>query len=463
MKVLVVGSGGREHALAWKIARSPLAPEVVCAPGNPGTAQVGRNVSVKVTDVEAILALAQKEKPDLVVIGPEDPLVLGVADKLRAANFRVFGPGAAGAKLEGSKVFAKEILDRHRIPTAGWRKFDRSGVAKSYLESCTTWPQVVKAEGLASGKGVFIVHDAKEACAAVDAVMEKRTLGAAGDRIVVEECLIGEEASCLSITDGETILILEPVMDHKQVGEGDTGPNTGGMGVYSPVPSLTKRIQKQVEQRVVVPSVHALRREEIPFRGVLYAGLMMTEAGPRVLEYNTRFGDPETQAFVRRLKSDLLPILIATADGKLTDIPGVEWDERVCVGVVAAAEGYPGTVRKGDPIDGLVAAEEIPEVVIFHAGTQRTAKGDIVTAGGRVLCITAMGKDLEEARQRAYEAYDRIHWQGKFCRRDIGTRELARRVRTPEPEPKPDSSGSSLDGPRRGPRPGGVGRPRAQP
>ncbi|MCY2961802.1 MAG: phosphoribosylamine--glycine ligase [Planctomycetota bacterium] len=462
MKVLVVGSGGREHALAWKIARSPLAPEVVCAPGNVGTAQVARNVAVKATDIDGLLALAQKEKFDLVVIGPEDPLVLGLADKLRAANIRVFGPGAAGARLEGSKVYAKEVLDRHRIPTAAWRKFDRSGVAKSYLESCTQWPQVVKAEGLASGKGVFIVHDAKEACAAVDAVMEKRTLGAAGLRIVVEECLVGEEASCLSITDGETILILEPVMDHKQVGEGDTGPNTGGMGVFSPVPSLTKRIQKQVEQRVVVPSVHALRREEIPFRGVLYAGLMMTEAGPRVLEFNTRFGDPETQAFVRRLKSDLLPVLIAAADGKLGETEAVEWDERVCVGVVAAAEGYPGVVRTGDPIDGLEAAEQVPEVVVFHAATQRTPKGDIVTAGGRVLCITAMGKDIDEARQRAYEAYDRVQWQGKFCRRDIGKRETARRERTPEPLPPPQESGPD-DAPRRPTRPGGVGPRRTQP
>jgi len=459
MKVLVVGSGGREHALAWKLARSPLAPEIVCAPGNTGTAQVGRNVAVKVTDVDEIVALAQREKPDLVVIGPEDPLVLGLGDKLRTAGFRVFGPGASGARLEGSKVFAKEILDRHRIPTAAWRRFDRSGVAKSYLESCTTWPQVVKAEGLASGKGVFIVHDAKTGCAAVDSIMEKKTLGAAGTRIVIEECLLGEESSCLSITDGETILILEPVMDHKQVGEGDTGPNTGGMGVYSPVPSLTKRIQKQIEQRVVVPSVHALRREEIPYRGVLYAGIMMTEAGPRVLEYNARFGDPETQAFVRRLKSDLLPILIAAADAKLSEIEPPDWDERTCVGVVAAAEGYPGTVRRGDPIDGLVAAEEVPEVVVFHAGTARNPKGDIVTAGGRVLCVTAMGKDLEEARGRAYEAYDKIRWQGKFCRRDIGRREAARRERggTTPPHAAVEATGDDML--RRPTSPGGA-RPR---
>jgi phosphoribosylamine--glycine ligase len=266
----------------------------------------------------------------------------------------------------------------------------------------------------------------------------------------------------LAVTDGETILILEPVMDHKQVGEGDTGPNTGGMGVYSPVPSLTKRIQKQIEQRVVVPSVHALRREEIPYRGVLYAGIMMTEAGPRVLEYNARFGDPETQAFVRRLKSDLLPILVAAADGKLSEIEPPEWDERYCVGVVAAAEGYPGPVRRGDPIDGLAEAEAVPDVVVFHAGTARSPKGDVVTAGGRVLCITAMGKDLEEARARAYEAYDRIRWQGKFCRRDIGTREAARRERGGATPPAAvEATGDDL--PRRTAHPGGASPRRARP
>ncbi len=453
MKVLVVGSGGREHALCWKLSRSPLGPEVLCAPGNAGTARVGRNVAVRADDLDGLVALAAKERPDLVVIGPEEPLCLGLADRLRAAGHAVFGPGAAGARLEGSKLFAKEILDRHRIPTAGWRKFDRSGVAKSYLESCTQWPQVIKAEGLAAGKGVFIVQDARSACAVVDGVMEKRTLGTAGGRIVIEECLVGEEASVLSITDGETILILEPVMDHKQVGEGDTGPNTGGMGVYSPVPLLTRRIQKQIEQRVVVPSVHALRREEIPYRGLLYAGVMLTDAGPRVLEYNARFGDPECQAIVRRLKSDLLPILIACAEGKLASIEPPDWDERVCVGVVAAADGYPGDVRKGDPIDGLDEAEAIEEVVVFHGGTALDRQGDVVTSGGRVLCITALGKDVEEARARAYAAYDRVQWHGKFCRRDIGVRDTTRRVRQPAPEPEPDERESGPERPPLRPRP----------
>jgi phosphoribosylamine--glycine ligase len=445
MKVLVVGGGGREHALCWKIAQSPLKPEILCAPGNVGTAQHGRNVAVKATDVEGLVKLAQKEHVDLVVVGPEDPLCAGLADKLRAVGIRTFGPGANGAKLEGSKVFTKEVLDRHRIPTASYRRFERSGVAKSYLEACTTWPQVVKADGLAAGKGVFICQDAKTACSAVDALMEKKSLGPAGVRIVIEECLVGEEASVLAITDGETILILEPVMDHKQVGDGDTGPNTGGMGVYSPVPTLTKRIQRQIEQRVLVPSIHALRREEIEFRGVLFVGLMITESGPRVLEFNVRFGDPECQALVRRMKSDLLPILVATADGKLSEITEPDWDPRVCIGVVAAAEGYPGTVRKNDPIDGLDAAAAIPEVVVFHGGTARSAKGDVVTAGGRVACITALGDDVAGARTRAYEAYEKIRYDGKFCRHDIGARKKRETSTFPAAEsadePRPSHEG----------------------
>lgn len=422
MKVLVVGGGGREHALCWKLAQSPLKPEILCAPGNVGTAQVARNHAVKANDVDGLVKLATKEKVDLVVVGPEDPLVAGLADKLRAAGIATFGPGASGARLEGSKVFTKDLLDKHRIPTAAYRRFDRSGAAKSYLESCTSWPQVVKADGLAAGKGVFICDDAKSACAAVDAIMEKKTLGTAGAKIVVEEFLVGEEASVMAITDGETILILEPVMDHKQVGDNDTGPNTGGMGVFTPVPTLTKRLQRQIEQRVLVPAVHMLRREEIEFRGVLFVGLMITDSGPRVLEINTRFGDPECQALMRRLTSDLLPILSSCANGKLSEIVEPEWDSRVCIGVVAAAEGYPSDVRKGDPIDGLEDAAIVPDVVVFHGGTARSPRGDVVTSGGRVLCVTSLSEDVDTARAKAYQAYDQIRYDGKFCRRDIGAR-----------------------------------------
>jgi phosphoribosylamine--glycine ligase len=453
MKVLVVGSGGREHALCWKIAQSPLQPTLLCAPGNVGTATVARNVAVQANDVAGLLQLAKKEAVDLVVVGPEEPLVLGLADQLRAAGILVFGPGAKGARLEGSKAYAKELLERHRIPCATDRRFDRSGTAKSYLESCTQWPQVVKADGLASGKGVFICEDARAACAAVDDVMEKKSLGAAGQRIVIEEFLAGEEVSVLAITDGETILILEPVQDHKRVGDGDTGPNTGGMGCFSPIPSLTRRLQRQIEQRVLVPTIHALKREEIEYRGTLFTGLMMTDAGPRVLEFNARFGDPETQTVLRRLKGDLLPILLATAEGKLASIEPPEWDERACVSVIAAAEGYPASPRKGDVIRGIEDANALPDVVVFHAGTARSLRGDVVTAGGRVLCVTALGADVEAARARAYEATDALQFEGKFFRRDIGVKKPI--------APRAHELGENGDGDERrsGPRAPGGDRP----
>lgn len=426
MKVLVVGGGGREHALCWKIARSPELGELLCAPGNAGTAQVARNVDVAASDVPGLVRLAEREKVDLVVVGPEDPLCAGLGDRLRKLGIDVFGPGERGAQLEGSKIFAKEVLERHRIPTSAARQFDRSGAAKSYLETCSQWPQVVKADGLASGKGVFVCQNAREACRAVDALMEEKRLGKAGARVLVEEFLVGEEASVLAITDGEAILMLEPVVDHKQVGEGDRGPNTGGMGVYSPAPSLTRRLLRQIEQRVVIPSIHALRREEIEFRGVLFCGLMITEQGPKVLEFNVRFGDPEAQAIVRRFQSDLLPYLAATAKGKLARMEPPDWDPRFVVGVVGASEGYPGAHRVGDRIRGLDEAEADPEVVVFHAGTARQG-GNLVTSAGRVLCVTGLGKDIDEARRVSYDAYDKIEWAGKFCRRDIGSRIEARR------------------------------------
>jgi phosphoribosylamine--glycine ligase len=428
MKVLVVGGGGREHALCWKIAQSPVLTELLCAPGNGGTARVARNVDVSASDVPGLVRLAREEAVDLVVVGPEDPLVAGLADRLREAGIDVFGPDARGAELEGSKGCAKDLLERHRIPTAASRRFDRSGPAKAYLESCSLWPQVIKADGLAGGKGVIICQDSKSACRAVDMLMEERKLGGAGERILVEEFLEGEEASVLAITDGEAILILEPVVDHKQVGEGDTGPNTGGMGVYSPAPSMSKRLLRQIEQRVVIPSIHGLRREGIPFRGVLFVGLMITDQGPRVLEYNVRFGDPEMQAIARRFKSDLLPYLAATARGELSALEAPEWDARSCIGVVGASEGYPDAYRKGDRIRGIEAAEAREGVVVFQAGTALNG-GKLVTSGGRVLCVTGMGATIEQARLSAYAAYDDIDWAGKFCRRDIGARVESRKER----------------------------------
>ncbi len=419
MKVLVVGGGGREHALVWKIASSPEVDEVLCAPGNAGTAQHGRNVAVGAADLDGLVQLALSERVGLVIVGPEEPLCLGVADRLRDRGLLVYGPGSAGARLEGSKVFAKEFLERHRIPTATWKRFDRAGAAKSHLETLSMWPQVIKASGLAAGKGVFVCTDAKEACGVVDAIMEEKTLGSAGGEIVVEEFLEGRELSVQVVTDGRTVLLLESVQDYKQVGDGDSGPNTGGMGVFSPVTFVTQRLMRQIESRVLLPTLHALQVEGIAFQGTLYAGLMITEAGPRVLEFNARFGDPETQAIVRRLKSDLVPYLIAAARGSLEELDPPEWDARHCVGVVAAAQGYPGPVEKGHVISGLETAAGFEETVVFHAGTREDG-GQVLTNGGRVLCITALGETLEGARERAYRAADAVAWTGKFSRSDIG-------------------------------------------
>ena len=419
MKVLVVGSGGREHALCWKIAKSKMVDEVLCAPGNAGTALVARNVAVEATDVERLLAVVRRENIGLVVIGPEDALEAGLADRLREAKVPVFGPGKKGSRLESSKVYSKDLMERHRIPTASSRTFDRSGAAKGYLENCELWPQVIKADGLAAGKGVYVCKDLEEARAAVDAIMEEKRHGKSGTRILVEEFMEGEEASVFAIIDGRTILILETVQDHKQVGEGNKGPNTGGMGVLSPVSEISTRLHRQIEQRVLIPTVHAMRQEGIDFHGVLFVGLMMTEGGPRVVEYNVRFGDPETQALVRRWKSDIVPVLLACAKGELESVEPPEWDGRPCVGVVAAAGGYPDDYRKGDVITGIRQAEEVENVVVFQAGTAEK-NGNVVTAGGRVLCVTAMGADVETARASAYEGYDSIRFDDKFARRDIG-------------------------------------------
>ncbi len=432
MKVLVVGGGGREHALAWKIAASSQVRSLFCAPGNAGTEALGRNVPLAAADLAGLVALARNERFDLVVVGPEEPLSLGLADRLRALGIPVFGPGAAGARLESSKVFAKEFLDRHRIPTAAWRRFDRAGAAKSYLESLALWPQVIKADGLAAGKGVFVVRDAREGCGVVDSLMEERRLGDAGREVVIEEFIEGRELSVQSLTDGSTLCLLEPAMDYKQAQDGDTGPNTGGMGIVSPVPFVSLRLMRQIESRVLLPALHGLKVEGIEYRGALYAGLMITEAGPRVLEFNCRFGDPETQGILRRLRSDLVPYLLATARGALEQVELPEWDPRTSVGVVAAAQGYPGSYEKGHVIRGLAEAEAVEETVVFHAGT-RSDRGQTLTNGGRVLCVTALGSDVTEARERAYRAFDGLHWSGKCGRRDIGL-------------PRPARTGSSLSG-----------------
>jgi phosphoribosylamine--glycine ligase len=352
---------------------------------------------------------------------------------LRAAGVLVFGPDKAGARLEGSKVFSKEFLDRHRIPTGAWRRFERAGAAKAYLESQNQWPQVIKADGLCAGKGVFVVDGAAQGCAVVDALMEERKLGEAGLQVVIEEFLPGQELSVQVLTDGATLCVLEPVMDYKQAGDGDKGPNTGGMGFVSPVPFVSQRLMRQVESRVLVPTLHGLRVEGIDYRGVLYAGLMITEAGPRVLEFNCRFGDPETQGIMRRMQSDLVPYLLATARGELEKEAPLAWEPRVCVGVVGAAAGYPGSYEKGHVIQGLAEAARVEDAVVFQAGT-KSDRSQVLTNGGRVLCSTALGVDVLAARASAYRALELVRWSGKFSRSDIGLPRGGGNVLTPRAE-----------------------------
>ncbi len=382
MKVLVVGSGGREHALAWKIAQSPLVDRLFCAPGNPGIAQVAECVDVDSGDILNLRKFARQNAIDLTVVGPEAPLTRGLVDAFKAADLRAFGPSQQAARLEGSKVFAKQLMQRHGIPTAEFRVFNGADRAKAYLDMIGP-PVVVKADGLAAGKGVIVCRTIEEAKDAVDRIMIRREFGPAGDQIIVESLLEGEEASMIAFTDGRTIAVLPSTQDHKAVYDGDRGPNTGGMGAYSPAPIVTDALAAQVEREVLVQTVHAMNREDKPFHGVLYAGIMVTDDGPQVLEFNCRMGDPETQPLMMRLKSDLVPILLATMDGTLEDTEP-EWDERPAVCVVMASGGYPGHYEKGHPISGLDEAAKMEDVVVFHAGT-KMQDGEVVTNGGRVL------------------------------------------------------------------------------
>ena len=422
MKILVVGGGGREHALVWKIAQSPLAKKIYCAPGNPGIAQHAECVPLRPEDILGILQFVREKSIDLTVVGPEDPLTMGIADKLTGKGFPVFGPTAACAEIEGSKVFCKELLHKAGIPTGAFRVFEDAHDAHDYVDAVGA-PIVVKADGLAKGKGVIVCKTVAEAHAAVKVVGEDRAFGKAGDRIIVEECLVGDELSLLAITDGKTIIPMEPAQDHKAAFDGDTGPNTGGMGAYSPVPGVTPALRAQVEEKVIIPTIHALRMKGRRYKGVLYAGLMLTANGPQVLEYNCRWGDPEAQPLVMRIKSDLVPVLLAAAEGRL-DETSVEWDVRPAVCVVMASGGYPGPYEKGKPITGLDDAAKLEDVMVFHAGTAES-DGRIVTAGGRVLGVTALGKDIKEARERAYSAAAMIRWEGARYRTDIGHRAMS--------------------------------------
>lgn len=425
MNVLVIGSGGREHALVWKLKQSPSADRVFAAPGNAGTAEDGENVPIAETDFPALIRFAKQNAVELTVVGPEAPLAQGVVDAFHAEGLRIFGPTKAAAELEASKVFCKNLLRNAKIPTAGYNVFSDPAAAVQFLNSREDGPAVVKADGLAAGKGVIVCNNREEAVAAVRAIAERKVFGAAGNRLVIEERLQGEEASVLAITDGRNIVTLQPAQDHKPAHDGDTGPNTGGMGAYCPAPVVTDELLHWVEGNILVPTVHAMKRSERPFLGVLYAGLMITPLGPKVLEYNVRFGDPECQPLLMRLKSDLLEILNAAVDRRLDRIESLDWDPRPAVCVVMASEGYPGDYRKGHAIRGLEEAARLPDVKVFHAGTQLRA-GQVVTAGGRVLGVTALGENVAKAKLQAYAAVKCIRWEGAWCRKDIADKAIAR-------------------------------------
>ena len=425
MRVLVVGSGGREHALAWKIARSPQVSRVLAAPGSDAIEKLARCFpAIRSEDASALVSLCRAEAVDLVVIGPEGALAAGVSDRLRDAGFPVFGPSAAAARLESSKAFAKRFMARHSIPTAGFEVFEDHAAAQRYVRA-VAGPCVIKADGLAAGKGVAVCDGLEDALAALDEMMAARRFGAAGERVVIEERLLGEEVSFYAITDGESIVSLAAAQDHKRALDGDRGENTGGMGACSPPPGFPASVEKRVIEKIVYPTVRGMAAEGCAYSGVLYVGLMIDASGtPRVVEYNARFGDPETQPLVLRMEGDLALLLEGAAHGRLGSATPLGWsDASVCV--VLAAGGYPRAFASGHPIEGIEAAERDPQVVVFHAGTRRDAAGRFVTAGGRVLGVTARGSTLLEARERAYAAAAQIHFEGMQFRRDIASRAAA--------------------------------------
>jgi phosphoribosylamine--glycine ligase len=416
MKILLLGGGGREHALAWKIAASPLTTKLWCAPGNAGIAREAECVPVDLTDHAAVIALCKKLAVDFVVVGPDNPLVAGIVDDIEAAGFRTFGPNKTAARLEGSKGFTKDLCRKYGIPTAAYERFTAAAAAKAYVRAQGA-PMVVKADGLALGKGVVVAQTIEEAEAAID-MMFSGGLGAAGTEVVIEEFLSGEEISFFALCDGETAIPMTSAQDHKRAFDGDKGPNTGGMGAYSPVPVFTKDLERQTMDAFVLPTLHAMKETGSPFKGMLYLGLMLTAQGPKLIEYNVRFGDPECQVMMLRLMSDLVPALIASRDGQLKNFD-LRWYDETALVVVMATKGYPGSYGKGSVIEGLDAASALDGVEIFHAGTK--AEGGRITAnGGRVLGVCATGKSVAEAQARAYAAVDKIDWPEGFCRRDIG-------------------------------------------
>jgi phosphoribosylamine--glycine ligase len=420
MKVLVVGSGGREHALCWAIAGSPLLTKLYCAPGNPGIAAVAECVNIGVLDISTLVGFAQDNAIDLVIPGPEAPLVAGITDAMEVAGIACCGPSKAAAQLEGSKTFTKEIANAASIPTALWERFDDVESARAFVSKRGV-PIVVKADGLAAGKGVVVATTMDEALAAIDAMMDRKVYGDAGASVVIEECLVGEEISLLALCDGEDALLMGSAQDHKRVGDGDTGPNTGGMGAYTPVPNFPPKLEEACLELIIRPALREMVRQGMPFRGILFAGLMLTEEGAKLIEFNVRFGDPECQVLLPRLKSDLLPALQAACDGELSDFD-LRWNDQASVAVVMAARGYPEAPQHGSPIAGLDEAAALPGVSVFHSGTEAGPDGSVVAAGGRVLTICATAPDVQQARERAYAAVDAVVWPEGFCRRDIGKR-----------------------------------------
>lgn len=421
MRVLVIGGGGREHALCAAIKRSPRLTQLFVAPGNAGMAALATRVDIAAEDVARLVEFAQREKIDLTIVGPEAPLVAGIVDRFQAAGLRIFGPVAGAARLEGSKAFTKELCRKYHIPTGTFRVFTDAGAAKQYVDALIDFPIVLKADGLAAGKGVVIAATREEGFAAIDSMMVTQAFGAAGAKLVIEEYLLGVEASIIAIVDGNTIACLESACDHKRAFDLDRGPNTGGMGAVSPTRSVTPNLLRIVESQILVPTVHGLAREGYRFVGFLYAGLMLTKGGPKVLEFNVRLGDPETQAILPRLKSDLLEVLDLAVDGRLEEYRGLEWDPRPCATVVVASGGYPGEYEKGFPIDGLHDPVE-PDTAIYHAGTT-LQHGRVVTSGGRVLAVSALGRDVKDACERAYRGVAKVRFQNAFYRSDIGRRE----------------------------------------
>jgi phosphoribosylamine---glycine ligase len=421
MKVLLIGGGGREHALAWKLADSPRVTQLYCAPGNPGIAQVAENVEIAVDQFDKLEKFIRQNKIEFVVIGPEDPLAAGLADRVDAMGVKVFGPSKEAARLEADKWFAKEIMRHQSVPTADARSFTDAAAAEEYVRM-RDGPVVIKATGLAKGKGVTICYRTSDALEAIDRVLRQQSFGSASERIVIEEMLTGPECSILAFVDRTSIYLMESAQDHKPVDEGDTGPMTGGMGAYSPTPVVTDVLLKQIERTILVPVLDGLAREKIAYRGVLYAGLMLTSNGPKVLEFNCRFGDPETQPLMMRLQSDLLEVMLAVADGKLDQVE-LKWDPRPAMCVVATSKGYPGKYPTGLPIAGIEDADAMRDVKVFHSGTRQQGK-QILTDGGRVLGVTALGESIADAKKRAYQAMEKIHFEGMYYRRDIGRQAL---------------------------------------